>query len=96
MGLGLCDETANAWSAVYFFYDPGLARLSPGVANIVFQLEHARTRGISHVYLGYRVADCPSLSYKGNFLPHELLQGRPALDEAPRWLPALGFDGEPG
>jgi arginyl-tRNA--protein-N-Asp/Glu arginylyltransferase len=25
------------------------------------------------VYLGYRVAGCPSLQYKGTFRPHEVL-----------------------
>lgn len=85
VGLGICDELPHAWSAVYFFYEPAYAKCSPGVANVVFQVELARARGIPHVYLGYRVQDCASLRYKGNYRPHELLEGRPALDEAPRW-----------
>ncbi|OJH40022.1 arginyltransferase [Cystobacter ferrugineus] len=88
VGLGICDETPRAWSAVYFFYDPAYARASPGSANIVFQVELARARGIPHVYLGYRVQECASLRYKGTFRPHELLEGRPAPDEPPRWAPA--------
>ena len=85
VGLGLCDETPRAWSAVYFFYDPAYARASPGSANVVFQVELARARGIPHVYLGYRVEECASLRYKGTFRPHELLEGRPEPDEDPRW-----------
>jgi leucyl-tRNA---protein transferase len=85
VGLGLCDETPNAWSAVYFFYDPAYARASPGSANVVFQVELARARGLPHVYLGYRVLECASLRYKASFRPHQLLEGRPELDEAPRW-----------
>ena len=85
VGLGICDETPQAWSAVYFFYDPAYARYSPGSANVVFQVELARARGIPHVYLGYRVQDCASLRYKGNYRPHELLEGRPGFDEEPRW-----------
>lgn len=87
VGLGICDEMPNAWSAVYFFFDPAYARCSPGSANVVFQVELARARGIPHVYLGYRVQECASLRYKGTFRPHELLEGRPAPEEPPRWLP---------
>jgi arginine-tRNA-protein transferase len=85
VGVGICDEMPQAWSAVYFFYDPAYAKASPGVANVVFQVELARARGIPYVYLGYRVQDCASLRYKGNYRPHELLEGRPAPDEEPRW-----------
>ncbi|PTL77978.1 arginyltransferase [Vitiosangium sp. GDMCC 1.1324] len=94
VGLGICDETPHAWSAVYFFYDPAYARCSPGSANVVFQVELARARGIPHVYLGYRVQGCASLRYKGTFRPHELLEGRPDPDEAPHWRP-VEPSGEP-
>jgi arginine-tRNA-protein transferase len=89
VGLGICDETPHAWSAVYFFYDPAYARYSPGSANVVFQVELARARGLPHVYLGYRVQECASLRYKGTFRPHELLEGRPDEEEAPSWRPAV-------
>ncbi|RKH35725.1 arginyltransferase [Corallococcus sicarius] len=88
VGLGICDEMPQAWSAVYFFYDPACARLSLGKASVLFQVELARERGIPYVYLGYRVLACDSLRYKAGFRPHELLEGRPALDELPRWRPA--------
>jgi len=77
-----------AWSAIYFFYEPDLARLSPGVANVMLCLELARMRAIPHVYLGYRVLGCPSMRYKEGFRPHELLVGRPGPDEEPRWVVA--------
>lgn len=88
VAVSLCDVTPSCWSAVYFFYDPEIARLSPGVANIMYCLDLAREARIPHVYLGYRVADCASLQYKSGFKPHELLVGRPAMDELPRWIPA--------
>jgi arginine-tRNA-protein transferase len=88
VGVGLCDETPRAWSAVYFFYDPAYAHLSLGTANVVRQVELAKERGIPHVYLGYRVQACASLRYKGAFRPHELLTERPAVNEEPRWEPA--------
>src|SRR4029077_11463873 len=31
VALGLCDVPPHAWSAIYFFYAPAIARLSPGV-----------------------------------------------------------------
>jgi arginine-tRNA-protein transferase len=86
VGVGLSDETPNAWSAIYFFYDPAYARRSIGIANVVFQIELARARGRRHLYLGYRVSDCASLRYKATFHPQEVLVGRPALGEEPRWV----------
>jgi arginine-tRNA-protein transferase len=86
VGVGLFDETPAALSAVYFFHDPDLERESLGTANVALLLDDARRLGKAHVYLGYRVAGCDSLRYKANFLPHELLVGRPAAGEAPAWI----------
>lgn len=85
IAVGLCDETADSWSAAYFFYHPAYAHCSLGTANVVKQVEIARERGLPHMYLGYRVRGCASLRYKGMFRPHELLEGRPSPDETPRW-----------
>ena len=85
VGLGLYDETPNAASAVYFFYDPGFEG-SLGIVNVLTLIEDCRQRGIPHVYLGYRVEGCPSLMYKAAFQPHQLLSGRPAMNESPVWL----------
>jgi len=88
VGVALCDETPRAWSAIYFFYHPEWARRSIGTANVVYQIELARSRGIPHVYLGYRVDDCPSLAYKAAFRPQERLVGWPAFREEPIWVEA--------
>jgi arginyl-tRNA--protein-N-Asp/Glu arginylyltransferase len=85
VGVGTCDETATAYSAVFFFHEPAQARLSLGVNHVVTLVERARREGKSHVYLGFRVLGCPSMRYKAQYLPHELLEGRPDLDEVPRW-----------
>jgi leucyl-tRNA---protein transferase len=89
VGLGILDEVPNAISAVFFFWDPEFAPASLGVAHVVMLVEDAAARGLEHVYLGYRVADCPSLAYKGRYQPHELLDGRPALKDAAIWRPAV-------
>jgi arginyl-tRNA--protein-N-Asp/Glu arginylyltransferase len=85
IAVGICDETADSWSAAYFFYAPDYAQYSLGTANVVKQVEIARERGLPHLYLGYRVKGCASLRYKSRFRPHELLEGRPGPDESPRW-----------
>jgi arginine-tRNA-protein transferase len=85
VALTFVDVTPRCWSAVFAFHDPEVARLSPGVASVVLQVEMARERGIPHVYLGYRVMGCPSMRYKSRFRPHELLQGLPGPDEEPVW-----------
>jgi leucyl-tRNA---protein transferase len=85
VGVGLFDETPQALSAAFFFYDPAYARLSLGTTNVVALVADARQSGRPHLYLGFRVAGCPSLRYKAAFRPHELLRGRPAPSEKPSW-----------
>jgi arginine-tRNA-protein transferase len=85
VAIGITDETPRALSAVYCYYAPERGELSLGTLNVLVALEHARARGLGHVYLGYRVEACPSLVYKGRFLPQERLRGRVEPGEPPRW-----------
>lgn len=86
MAVGLFDITPRALSAIFFYYNPDYARLSPGTANVVSLLRDAVAAELPYIYLGYRVAGCPSLRYKASFRPHELLEGRPeTLGDPPRW-----------
>lgn len=85
VAVGLWDATPNALSAVFFYFEPELARDSLGVANVVLGIDDARRAGRSHVYLGYRVEGCASLAYKARYGPHEILLGRPRLDAAAVW-----------
>lgn len=85
VAIGIVDETLRASSAVYFFYDPDLERVSLGVAHVVALVDDAKRKGLDYVYLGYRVEGCKSLEYKGRFEPHELLTGRPSMRERPVW-----------
>jgi arginine-tRNA-protein transferase len=85
VALGLIDVTPNCVSAAYFFYEPDIARLSPGIGNVLHCVELARELGAQHMYLGYRVQGCASLTYKGQFHPHELLDGRPGPAEPATW-----------
>jgi arginyl-tRNA--protein-N-Asp/Glu arginylyltransferase len=85
VGISLLDVTKQSVSAAYFFYHPDIARLSPGVGNVMRCVQLAKDTGARYVYLGYRVEGCASLVYKGQFRPHELLSTRPALTEPPVW-----------
>jgi arginyl-tRNA--protein-N-Asp/Glu arginylyltransferase len=87
IAVGLVDETPNALSAVYTYFDPDYARFSPGTLCILRQIEYANEKDKRFVYLGYRVTDCASSRYKSNFRPHQLLTTRPGMDEAPAWEP---------
>ena len=88
VALGLMDLTPNCLSAAYFFYHPDIARLSPGIGNVMRCVEMAKELGCQHLYLGYRVQQCRSLTYKGHFEPHEVLEGRPTSLEAAVWREA--------
>ncbi|MDX2089586.1 MAG: arginyltransferase [Kofleriaceae bacterium] len=69
--LSVVDRSAKALSAVYTYYDPSLARLSPGVYAILKQLELCRTLGLPWLYLGLYIEENASMAYKGAYRPHE-------------------------
>ena len=73
VGVGYVDVLPEGLSAIYFFHDPAQRRRSPGTWNVLRLIEAAAARGLPHVYLGYYVASCPSLSYKANFVPNQVL-----------------------
>lgn len=76
VGVAISDRAAGALSAVYFYFDPDHADLSPGTYSILKQIELCRAWGLEHLYLGLYVADCHSLAYKAGYRPHErLLEG---------------------
>jgi arginine-tRNA-protein transferase len=72
VGVGYVDDLPGGLSAIYFFYDPDERQRSLGTWNVLNIIEHARQRRIPYVYLGYYVENCPSLAYKGQFLPNQL------------------------
>jgi leucyl-tRNA---protein transferase len=85
VGVGFVDETPHTLSSVYCFYHPDVRSLGIGIASILFEIEFARRRSLEHLYLGYRVRDCPSTAYKSQFRPHDLLVERPPFDEPASW-----------
>lgn len=73
VGVGLVDSLPVGLSAIYFVHEPGHHRRGLGTWNVLCLIDEARRRGLPHLYLGYWVADCPSLAYKSSFRPYEIL-----------------------
>lgn len=73
--VAIADRGQRSLSAVYCFYDPDLPSLSLGTYSIMKQLQACRRWGLSHLYLGYFVADNAHMRYKARFNPHERLVG---------------------
>jgi arginine-tRNA-protein transferase len=73
LGVGYVDDLPCGLSAIYFFYDPDERHRSLGTWNVLSLLERAAARRLPHLYLGYYVADCPSMRYKARFEPNQVL-----------------------
>jgi leucyl-tRNA---protein transferase len=76
LAVAVTDVLPDALSAVYTFFDPDLARDSPGVLAVLWQIEEARRRGLKHLYLGYWIGACDKMSYKDQYRPLEVWDGR--------------------
>jgi arginine-tRNA-protein transferase len=74
VGVGYVDAVSASLSAIYFVYDPAERKRSLGTFNVLCLLERAWELELPHVYLGYYVAGCSSLTYKANFRPNEVLK----------------------
>ena len=83
--VSIVDLLPSALSAVYCFYDPQLRPRALGVLAVLTEIEIARERECSHLYLGFRIDGNPSMRYKARYAPHQILDGRPSLRELPCW-----------
>jgi len=76
IGVGLVDAGHVSTSSVYFYFSPdaAISKLSPGVFSVLQEVALCRRLNLTYHYLGLWVRDCPSLSYKSAYYPHERLQ----------------------
>jgi arginyl-tRNA--protein-N-Asp/Glu arginylyltransferase len=65
------DRLDNSLSAVYTFYHPKWQQFSPGLLGILLLLEQGRQVENDFLYLGYYIADCEKMAYKGEFRPQQ-------------------------
>lgn len=95
LAVCIADLEPAALSAVYCFYEPREARRALGVFNVLRLIEECQRRGLPHLYLGYHVADAPSMTYKADYVPCELLtaDGRWQRLERRRRSAASGHQG---
>ncbi len=75
VAVSIVDRGARAMSAVYTYFDPRFTQLSLGTYCVLRQIELCREWKLDYLYLGYYVAACMHMNYKGLFTPHERLIG---------------------
>ncbi len=72
LAVGITDLDGDAASAVYCYFEPAAAKLSPGVFNVLSWINFCRNRGLRYLYLGHYIAACGKMNYKAGFRPCEL------------------------
>lgn len=73
LAVAVTDIATTGLSAVYTFFEPAEHARGLGTYAILRQIELARERNLSHLYLGYWIASHPKMDYKARFRPLELL-----------------------
>jgi arginine-tRNA-protein transferase len=73
VGVGYVDVLPGGLSAIYFYYDPDERGRSLGTWNVLKVLDQAAALELPHVYLGYYVGGCSSMTYKSRFTPNQIL-----------------------
>lgn len=85
VGVGMVDLVPRASSSVYFFHDPNWRPKAPGVFSLLMELEFAREMKRDFHYLGFWIRDCPSMAYKADYRPHQLLDSFVDDGQAVEW-----------
>lgn len=75
MAVGVIDRVSDGLSAVYSFYDPQLRKRGLGRYVVLRLIEATRQLQLPYLYLGYWIEECPKMTYKSTFRPHEIYDG---------------------
>ena len=70
---GVVDRVPHGLSAVYTWFEPDEERRGLGTYMILAEIERAWSLGLPYLYLGYWVPGSPTMEYKRNFQPLEVL-----------------------
>jgi arginyl-tRNA--protein-N-Asp/Glu arginylyltransferase len=71
VAVAVTDYLPDSLSAVYSFFDPRQAGLSPGMLCVLWQIQEARRLQLPHLYLGYWIEDCRKMRYKNSYRPNQ-------------------------
>mgnify|MGYP002622663803 FL=1 len=85
VGVGLVDVVEDALSSIYFFHDPAWRPRGPGTFSVLREIEFCRQTSRRWCYLGYWIAECPSMDYKNRFRPCEVLNHYGPDNAEPEW-----------
>ena len=72
--IGILILILGVFSAIYTYFDPIEKRRGLGNFAVLYQIAMAKELALTHVYLGYWIADSKKMSYKMQYRPIELLQ----------------------
>ncbi|TXT07233.1 hypothetical protein VHUM_03403 [Vanrija humicola] len=79
IGISVIDVLPACVSSVYFIWDPDWAWAALGKLSALFEIALAREMaaagadGLKWLYMGYWIADCAKMRYKGDYAPSYLL-----------------------
>ena len=77
VSVAVLDLLPGCVSSVYLYYDPDWwgrqPSLSPGTYSALREIQLTQELGLSYYYMGYYLHHIPKMSYKGRFLPSDLL-----------------------
>ncbi|MBB1073483.1 arginyltransferase [Rhodoferax sp. 4810] len=75
VAVAVTDVLSDGLSAVYTFFDPAESSRALGTAAILAQITEAQQLGVTHLYLGYWIANSRKMAYKQQYRPLEIWDG---------------------